>query len=475
MSRSSEHASRAWRGSGRRRRSGERETDDVTSAIPIGMVAGDVIARVDPAARTRLVAGLQQTYGNAHVTRLLQRAPPTAPVEVEGDLVSRLLLLLVPERADPAALVATIELADLAERYHVYQRVALRELIMGRLAGDEAARVRVFGALLTGLHYHPGAESILYGELPHDERVPIDTVVNARLLLETGIGRPLDWSQASDRPLARRWLVLRDQRMDEVYGRPERRRLYEDYLREAIDLLRGVRFGRSTGRGVGPDSDPDQEHYDLALWDEVRDEEVGEATGQEVAMLRLKPGISPALAIDELFAKVDQWAFDCAEFVQVAQLYAQRHALGDTAFDRWVSGARGGAEFLLRNHGSTGLLSDVLFQRDGPDEPMRAYPDQRPVAESVDELLAAAPVGSRIVWRNLAANPSSDAYNENAIKLGSDQFAAHGLGETDQNTFTRAELELELARVTWTLGGDPDTSEIEANVFIRSIQHYIVP
>jgi hypothetical protein len=108
---------------------------------------------------------------------------------------------------------------------------------------------------------------------------------------------------------------------------------------------------------------------------------------------------------------------------------------------------------------------------------MREFPGDREVDESADELLAAAPVGSRIVWRNLAVDPDdpteADLFNENAVKLGPDEFAAHGLGE--KHVMTRAELELELARATWDLGGDPDRTEIETNIFIRSIQHIVIP
>ncbi len=262
--------------------------------------------------------------------------------------------------------------------------------------------------------------------------------------------------------------------MDDVYDRPERELAYADYLREGIEKLEGAQFGRSWGAGVGADN---EDTYQGEFWEEVRDEDATAATEKDVGMLRLKSGVSAAAAIDALFAAPEQWALDCAEFVQVAHLYAQRHTLGDLKFDQRVMDRDGTIRFSLRGHGSTGLASDRLYQREEPEDKMREFPGDREVDESADELLAAAPVGSRIVWRNLAVDPDdpteADLFNENAVKLGPDEFAAHGLGE--KTVMTRAELELELARAAWDLGGDPDRTEIETNIFIRSIQHIVIP
>jgi hypothetical protein len=95
------------------------------------------------------------------------------------------------------------------------------------------------------------------------------------------------------------------------------------------------------------------------------------------------------------------------------------------------------------------------------------------VKTSVDELLREAPIGSRVTWRNLEAPESSDFFNENTIKLGADRYAAHGFGTT--NVFTRAELELSLARATRPEATDADRAEFEAFVFVRAIQHFLVP
>lgn len=422
-----------------------------------------------------MLRDLQRTIGNARVTRLIvQRATETRGKResvVPGTLVPNLFVQLAPESPDPVLLITTIEGAAVPERRAAYANTPLRDLLISRMTGDD--RKRVLSALLAGKPYLPGAMSILYQSLTTLERHDIDVAIQARFLSETGIGDPLDWTNADDKPLARRWLELRDLVVDTLLVRPDRVKAYEDYLREAVALLSSVDYGRASGWAVGEDA---EDKYDLEFWEEIPDEEVMKSEGKGLGMLRLKPGVRPSQAIDELFAKLDHWAFDCAEFVQVAHLYAMRHTMGDQAFERILAEDAGKAQVLLRSHGSTGLKSRVLYQRDKPGDKMREFYSGTDVETSVDQLLADAPIGSRIVWRNLAANPADDIYNENTIKLGPDEFAAHGLDPDNKKTvFTRARVELELARRTWTLAGDPDQKEIDANVFIRAIQHYIVP
>jgi hypothetical protein len=75
------------------------------------------------------------------------------------------------------------------------------------------------------------------------------------------------------------------------------------------------------------------------------------------------------------------------------------------------------------------------------------------------------------VWRNQLAPVDSYRYNENAIKLGSDEFGAHGL-EARKKIYTRAELELGLAQAEEP---DADSVYVEENVFIIGIEHFVMP
>jgi hypothetical protein len=225
-----------------------------------------------------------------------------------------------------------------------------------------------------------------------------------------------------------------------------------------------VHFGRATAeRRSG------RLNYDLANWEVI--EEVDPAGTADTA-LRLKSGVLPSVAIDELFAKLDDWAFDCAEFVQVAHLYARRHTLGELFDDPRLFEESGGTlTVVLRPQGSTGMLQGVMFKRETRDEPMTRIPGNVEEERDVDTLLAAAPVGSRVVWRNQLAPPDTYRFNENALKLGPDEFAAHGL-DAKKKIYTRAELELGLAQAEEP---DADDAYVQENVFIVGIEHLVTP
>jgi hypothetical protein len=125
--------------------------------------------------------------------------------------------------------------------------------------------------------------------------------------------------------------------------------------------------------------------------------------------------------------------------------------------------------FEFRPFHSTGLTGSRLYTRTSPAEKLVLQGD-RPEAAFADEVVAAAPIGSRVAWRNLAAPPSSAFYNENTIKLGADQFAAHGFGA--QTMFTRQQLMLALAGVALGREADPvkDFDYVAENVFIVEVE-----
>jgi protein-glutamine gamma-glutamyltransferase-like protein len=181
----------------------------------------------------------------------------------------------------------------------------------------------------------------------------------------------------------------------------------------------------------------------------------------------LKPGRKPSEAIDAMFANLAQWRLDCAQYVQIAELYALRHTRGAEAFDS----EHHGASFEFKPLDST----DKLFYRSSPDEPMQLMRGTGSPATSADEVVANAPIGSRVGWRNLAAPTSSAYYNENTIKLGPDEFAAHGFGEPWR--FTRQEIVQKLAEMTLGRPVEPerDVDYIADNVFVVEVQYFKIP
>lgn len=100
---------------------------------------------------------------------------------------------------------------------------------------------------------------------------------------------------------------------------------------------------------------------------------------------------------------------------------------------------------------------------DGPGEPV--YEDVAridPADHSMEEVLAFAPVGSTIVWKDVAAPAGHPFAEVPSVKLGEDEFAAHGLAE-DRNTFSRTELVAAIRRKT---GGSDEAGP----VFVTQIE-----
>ncbi len=224
--------------------------------------------------------------------------------------------------------------------------------------------------------------------------------------------------------------------------------VYLRKLNQAVALLRSVRFGRADAT----------EKFDTDFWEKHSDPEYG-------LKLVLKPGKLPSNAIDAMFANLSEWKVDCAEFVQIAEWFALRHAYGADDFNSRVAGL----SFDLRPHGSTGIKSKEMYFRDGPGDVMTRSSDHKPEPKSVDELVADAPIGSRVTWTFLKT--AGDFHHENTIKLGPDLFAAHGFRRKG-NTFTRKQLEKTLAQVA---NRHPDEAYIAANVFIQQIELYETP
>lgn len=191
----------------------------------------------------------------------------------------------------------------------------------------------------------------------------------------------------------------------------------------------------------------------------------------------LRKGKLPSAAIDAMFADLGSWTLDCSQYVQVAELYAMRHVRGAEAFDAEFEDVA----FEFRPFASSGLKVGALYGREKPgdlmvpqpqfsDAPEEFQPPQTPVP--AEELVRGAPIGSRVTWRNLAAPSDSPFFNENTIKLGDDQYAAHGFGS--KTMFTGRELELALAGVELGREADPatDAAYLAENLFVIEVQTF---
>lgn len=85
---------------------------------------------------------------------------------------------------------------------------------------------------------------------------------------------------------------------------------------------------------------------------------------------------------------------------------------------------------------------------DGPGAPVvEDVATIESVDRTMEELLLAVPNGSTIVWKDPAVPASHPFATLPSIKLGPDEFAAHGL-TPDRNRFARVELVAALRAVT---------------------------
>lgn len=182
--------------------------------------------------------------------------------------------------------------------------------------------------------------------------------------------------------------------------------------------------------------------FNRELWRRVQDGDAEPDEGGQPYKLVLRRG-TPAAAMANLFSNLADWSFDCGEAIQLLRWNAQREALGDGAFNRKI--ALLGAGFELKEHDSTGLTSSHVYLRvDGEGDydknvGFRLEALDEEVAASTATLLASAPIGSRVMWRNFHNEVDDDDpfKNENAIKLGDDSYFAHPMGFRDERRLVR--------------------------------------
>jgi hypothetical protein len=246
--------------------------------------------------------------------------------------------------------------------------------------------------------------------------------------------------------------------------RPERER-FEQALPGAVKTFEHVFFGRAvkprvdkkTGRVLNL-------HYDDTFWEETPDPEFD-------TTLKLKSGTKPSVALEAMAAQPKKWSFDCAEWVQVAENFAWLKALGADEFDKRMASLQ---EFRLRPQWSGVSQPEVKFQRVGPTAkfsrvtgPVGFEDDER----TAEELLRDAPIGSRVTWSSTVGD-LKDWQHENTVKVGDDQYAAHGF--PGQKTFTAAQLELHYGEKIEKIK-KIDSQAAYDSVFLEVVEFYKTP
>ena len=152
---------------------------------------------------------------------------------------------------------------------------------------------------------------------------------------------------------------------------------------------------------------------------------------------------TPAEAVDDMFQHLEDWQFDCAQYLQVARWYALLRTLGPECFNRRIKQLNpiplplppiikemlpGILE--LKPHGSAGIVGQKCYIRESPDDFSFYLEDKierqtTPTTETELSLLQQAPIGTRVTWTNLAAPEGSSFRNENTYVVGEDLFMSH--------------------------------------------------
>lgn len=161
-------------------------------------------------------------------------------------------------------------------------------------------------------------------------------------------------------------------------------------------------------------------------------------------------GRDPASGVRSIFAARDKWKIDCFQFVQLTLWHAALSIIGDERFNDLIT--KSGRPLELHSQTITPFPNSVLYFRNEPNSPFQevqgpiksATPDMRTSTKTDQELLRAAPVGSRVAFGNIRLPDTSDFRHENVVKTGENKYATHGLG-LEGRTISRQELESRLA------------------------------
>jgi hypothetical protein len=210
---------------------------------------------------------------------------------------------------------------------------------------------------------------------------------------------------------------------------------YSDYLIEGAQKLSTVDFGLSVKEG---------------LWDATYWERSG-YNWRGIKILRLKPGTSPTTAVEAIFDNPHLWSFDCSQFCQVVNFYAQMKTLNASdpgAFDRTIL-AHGNRLEIKPFQGAFFTVRQHYYRRESQSEWMKYSPNPPHVPYEATripawDLVRAAPVGTRVNF-NVGAGGAFDFENTIKANMNPLKFTAQGLGST--KVWDHDDLLIKLAKV----------------------------
>ena len=297
---------------------------------------------------------------------------------------------------------------------------------------------------------------------------------------------------------------------------------YSFWVRDATRKLYDSFFGTWPGHDDDGTPNPAKDKMDRQFWENEYDP-------RYKVLLVLKAGQDPALAIPAVLDRLILWQIDCDLTVQVSNLYALLMTYGAQKFrDKVAIPPPSGNNLLgtrmqLRFRESSGLVTAEHYARlrpgdawavvdhfnpgqppltgagwTGPGKPVLvddfvydgvppspSAPAQPTIAESTAQLVARAPVGSRVRFTDLKA-PIDDGFrHENCVKIGPDLYAAGGLPPNPApdrpsswpgafslrfNEYSERALMVEIALSNPNFPSNPSWADIEPYVFVDEVE-----
>jgi hypothetical protein len=256
------------------------------------------------------------------------------------------------------------------------------------------------------------------------------------------------------------------------------RKLYEARLKEAVEKLKGVGFGRA------------EEKFDEEDW--VLDWERGHSPTDpggpvvKIGQLNLIAGKSYPDAIIKVIENPGKWSFDCFQFFQICNLYALIDPDNKELFEKSIENIlnspsvtekktraiRTFASQVQVPYESTGLGLKKAYFRMAPNGKWICPPLSTPQPIDIDSLIAQAPIGSRVAWTNTDMAATSGARVENALKIGQNLYWVNGLFPENPRKATREEIEAKHALYS---NPKPDKNYIKNHIFISDFATFNTP
>ena len=194
------------------------------------------------------------------------------------------------------------------------------------------------------------------------------------------------------------------------------RQSWETAFQEGVALLTEsiARKGQERGCRFPGKKKLEEWRFDDTNWRRIVNQEEFNKFGAAFAPTKL-----PHVSVDELFNHLERWECDCALFTELTWLYAWRHTLPDKEFDQKFANLR------LRPQNSVGLERE-RHNREDIELGLETG--------DFDALWSAAPIGTKVNWKNYSVHAESPWTFENAIKTrkggtpDQDRYDAYPLG-----------------------------------------------